>query len=371
MRLAYLSAVEVPSSSAASINVMKMCSALVATGHEVTLYCRIAPAPLDAVFEHYGADHPFDIIRKKWPAIRWLGGPIYGLSVARDIRIRQRPGLAYARDLYSATFVSRMGVPLVYETHEAPANRARLALERRLFKRHELRRHVATTHALAREYERLVTRSSADKVIAPNGADLAPASSHSSRTLGSSDRLQVGYVGHLYPGRGMELIAELAARLPHVDFHVVGGTPEWIEYWRQRLVGVGVRIHGFKAPSELTAFYESFDCVLAPYQRRLAVHGSKDMHAPRWASPMKIFEYMAHGKAIVASNLPVIREILREGDNALLCPPTDVEAWVTAIERLATDDDLRMKLGERARKDQESKYTWEGRARKVLDGLSV
>jgi glycosyltransferase involved in cell wall biosynthesis len=82
---------------------------------------------------------------------------------------------------------------------------------------------------------------------------------------------------------------------------------------------------------------------------------------------MKQFEYLASGRAILASDLPVFREVLNEG-NAVLLPPNDVEAWDQALNQLMADDSRRNSLAERAGKDA-TQYDWRDRARRLLDGL--
>jgi glycosyltransferase involved in cell wall biosynthesis len=85
---------------------------------------------------------------------------------------------------------------------------------------------------------------------------------------------------------------------------------------------------------------------------------------------MKLFEYMATGKVIVASDLPVLGEVLRNGENALIVPVSEIDAWEDAIRRLGSDEQMRMQLGKAARRECLSKYTWEGRAETVLAGLT-
>jgi glycosyltransferase involved in cell wall biosynthesis len=81
-------------------------------------------------------------------------------------------------------------------------------------------------------------------------------------------------------------------------------------------------------------------------------------------SPLKLFEYMSAGKPIVASDLPVLREVLDEA-NAVLVDPEDADAWARALESLR-DAGLRERLGVRARRDFLERHTWDIRARKVL-----
>jgi glycosyltransferase involved in cell wall biosynthesis len=82
---------------------------------------------------------------------------------------------------------------------------------------------------------------------------------------------------------------------------------------------------------------------------------------------MKMFEYMASKRAIISSDLPIIREVLNPS-NAMLCPPEDIEAWSQALECLIFDDEKRHALAEQAWLDIQQ-YTWLERARKALEGF--
>ncbi len=123
---------------------------------------------------------------------------------------------------------------------------------------------------------------------------------------------------------------------------------------------------GQDSPPTTTAF----DVVLMPYGREVrGASGGADL--ANWMSPLKMFEYMAAGKAILAADLPVLREVLRHEENALLAPPGDVEAWKRGLRRLLADRGLRERLGDLARSEAAALHTWEARARRILDGLGV
>jgi glycosyltransferase involved in cell wall biosynthesis len=95
------------------------------------------------------------------------------------------------------------------------------------------------------------------------------------------------------------------------------------------------------------------------------------MDVASWMSPLKIFEYMASEKAIIASDLPVLREVLTDGVTALLCDPDDVRSWAAALERLAHDPAERRRLGRSARELLLSGYTWKQRAERILTALGM
>ena len=85
-----------------------------------------------------------------------------------------------------------------------------------------------------------------------------------------------------------------------------------------------------------------------------------------YTSPLKLFEYMAAGRAIVASDLASWADVLAHEETALLLPPGDSEAWSKAIMRLRDDAALRERLGTAAREKALAHYTWDARAERIL-----
>ncbi len=227
---------------------------------------------------------------------------------------------------------------------------------------------MVISQALADDFARADLQPAyGDVVVAHDGAEATDLGGKDIRAVGNG-RVHIGYVGHLYPGRGIEIIAELARYLKDCQFDMVGGTEQDIDYWQKTMSETNLVFHGFVPPAILPDFFQNMDVLLMPYQRQVQVASGKT-DTSRWMSPMKLFEYMAAGKAIISSDLPVLREVLTHERNALLVAPEDVEGWVTAVNRLIADPDLRLRLGQTARQDLLANYTWEARARKVLDGL--
>ena len=85
-------------------------------------------------------------------------------------------------------------------------------------------------------------------------------------------------------------------------------------------------------------------------------------------SPLKIFEYMSVGRAMIVSDLPALREVL-DDEVSLFAPPGDTDSWVRAIMTLRDDESLRERLGARARARFLSRHTWAARAHRVLEGI--
>lgn len=370
MKIFYISTSIIPSRFANSIHVMKMCQAFAKGGHEVVLYA-CHSNNLEDEYGYYGVDRCFDIVKRKWPPVRGIGGFLYAHQVWKDILKKELPDLFYGRDPYSMSLLASTGCPLIYEAHTPPENRILEYLMARIFRYPNFCRLVVISEALKKEYMRIFHQlSSARILVAHDGADIP--TDHKTEVFakdwpGRSDRVQIGYVGHLYAGKGMEVIARLAQQMPNCDFHVIGGIEEDIERWKESCSETtNICFHGFVAHGMLQELYESFDITLAPYQRRV-VGGGRKVDISRWMSPLKIFEYMAHGKAIVASDLPVLREVLIDRENSLLVEPEDIHGWIQAIRSLNDNAQFREMLGTNARNSLINLYSWSVRAEKIIE----
>lgn len=371
MKIVYLGHSIIPSRAANSIHVMKMCQAFATNGHSVTL---IVPDRKDGVeegvadvFKFYGVSQSFEIAFQPWLRARGRGY-WYGLAAARE-STRRRPDLVYGRNLTGCYLAALMGLPVIFESHSPVAESGVIPgwLLSRLIRHPQFKKLVVISEALKEHYigryKGLVGRIQ----VLSDGADPVSTETLAANIPGRSGSLQVGYIGNLYKGRGIDLLISLARRLPSVDFHFVGGAECDVDRWRSASAGIGnVYFHGFVAPSSADAYRLAFDVLLAPYQTSVSVHGSRPGNIAPWMSPLKVFEYMAAGKAIVASDLPVLREVLRHRENSMLCGPDDVDAWVSTLEYLAESASVRKDLGSAARAEFERKYSWSSRARAAL-----
>jgi glycosyltransferase involved in cell wall biosynthesis len=368
-----------PVKTANSIHIMKMCRAMARNGHDVTLLGRPGDPVLGDVHDFYGVERCFDFQPCRYPSRIPAASYVSIADAVRRVLTRIRPDLVYSRSPRCAAVMAGLGVPTAFEDHETP-ERGRFTrwVIGRVLRARSTRRLVVITHALAKEYRRVFPWFPSDKVIvAPDGADLpgeVPSLRDDATWPGRSGHLQVGYVGQLYAGRGIDLVVALAQRLGAVDFHVVGGEAPDVKSWRAEAGQLdNLHFHGFVTPGLVDAYRASVDILLAPYQRDTSypVSPGVSRNTARWMSPMKVFEYMAAAKPIVCSDLPVLREVLEHETNALLAPPHDVRSWADAVERLERDAELRDRLGCRAREDVAANYTWAVRARNVVADIRV
>lgn len=201
--------------------------------------------------------------------------------------------------------------------------------------------------------------------VAPDGVDLALfrplgniASARAKLALPLEGKI-VLYTGHLYDWKGVNILAEAAQLLPrecHVYF--VGGTELDIKTFKERHKdNTHMTIVGYVEQSQVPLWLSSADVLVLP-------NSGKEKISERYTSPLKLFEYMAAGRPIVASDLPSIREVLNPS-NSVLCEADNSQALATGILTSLSDEQGSRKKAEQALRDV-SVYTWENRARTIF-----
>ena len=171
----------------------------------------------------------------------------------------------------------------------------------------------------------------------------------------------VGFVGSLKPWHGIEVLADafrVLAEDPRFGLLVVGDGPraDVVDDLAHELPGRVTFVRGVPQ-SEIPAQMRAMDVAVVPYPPQ----------EPFYFSPLKVFEYMATGRAVVASRIGQLDELVRDGDTGLLVPPGDVRALARAVRRLADDDGLRASLGANAAAEARRVHTWTHRASAIVE----
>lgn len=390
MKVATIAPTFIPARRANTLQVMKMTQAFANLGNEVRLavpeVSRGGDRNWSSLSHHYGLDNQFPIawlpssprLRKydyAWYAVRW----------AR----KWSADVIYTRLPQAAVIAAKLGQITILEVHDCPQGTMGPILFRMFLKGRGARRLVVISKVLATDLRTEFGSPEAPPFtqIISDGVDLTrytnlPEPLESRRELIENfkllddkletsflaERFTAGYTGHLYPGRGISLLLKLAQRLPEMNFLIVGGEPLDVNRVRRSVVELklqNVTLTGFVPNSDLPRYQSACDVLLMPYQRRVSASSGGDIS--RYLSPMKLFEYLACGRAICSSDLPVLSEVL-SSDIAILLQPDNVNAWVTALHELSGDPLRRKDLAIRAQRAA-GYYSWENRARQILSGI--
>lgn len=383
MKIAYLcpdSGVPLDGHKGASAHVRGLVRAWVALGHEVRVFtpCAGGEPDIGAAVVPIRVPEIADALAETAPprlarALRHLWTNA-GVEAAMRTCLRSyAPDLVYER--YSpfgaagGALARRMGLrhvlevnaPLAWEgTHyrQQALPEAAEALERAALDATSLV--IAVSEALRATL--VAAGVAASKIaVVPNGvdADLFRPEGDAYRD-GLDGRLVIGFVGSLKPWHGVELLADAFRRLAHDPRHhllVVGDGPqgsvidELAREWPGRVTRIGPILH-----REVPRYVRAMHVAVAPAPAR----------EPYYFSPLKVLEYMAAGRAVVAAAIGQLRELVRAGETGLLVPPGDADALADAVRALAEDEARRRALGAAAAAEVRRRHLWTQRATEIL-----
>jgi len=379
MRITYIANSRIPTERANGVQIMNMCQAFAVAGHEVTLLVprRINPVKGDA-FDYYGISRSFklrylptlDLV--EWGRIGFLIQAATFAVSALFHTLRERPEAVYARDEVSLWLLSFFRRQLFWEVH---TNRSNVIIARVLKKCDGI---VAITAGIKRFF---VEKGYPEKnfMVAHDGVNLESFKkiSGDKRALRSElglpdSRLIASYIGKyktMDQGKGVDelihVFPEILSAVPNAFLLIVG-----INADEQAEVKAVIERAGIPAESHAIVGHVPHAKALA-YQKAsdaLIINYPNQPHFAHYASPLKLFEYMASGNAIVASDLPSTREVLSD-ESACFVRPDDERDLARGIIETFKHPELAKSLGAAAFAKVQQ-YTWQHRAEAIVAFMS-
>lgn len=372
MKLFYVQNARIPTEKAHGIQIMKTCEALARLGHSVEL---TVPRRFNSIkedpFDYYEIDKIFKI--RKLPCLdlipldKYLGYLslwIESLSFLFFVLLYlpfKKADLVYTRDkfLLPLSFFSKN---FIFEAHTFPKN---YFIYSPFLKK--LKGMVVITQKLKDLFlEKGIPQNRI--LVAADGVDLEKfavkeTKEECRRKLNlPQDKKVVLYTGHLYKWKGAGMLLAAARQSPNHLFVFIGGTKDDTAKFKKQAENLNhVLIAGHRPYREIPYWLKSADVLVLPNS------GQEDI-SQYWTSPLKMFEYMASRKPIIASDLPSIREILNE-TNALLVEPDNPEALGRGIEEVLKDSQLSERISVKAFQDVQP-YAWRQRTKRILDFIN-
>jgi glycosyltransferase involved in cell wall biosynthesis len=374
-----------PLERASGVQIVKTAAALSGAGARTTLLVRQSdPRPTAEILALFGvAPHPGLRVRRvqvlhrrgsfaiprasflaraalaAWPALR-RGAVV----LTRDLqladvllRLPGRPRVVYEAHAVEALMYAERAA--LYGTAEESDPRKQARLQRREGRVWRGAAAVVTTTAGIRDSFSDAYGERPRAHVVPNGCDPSEA---------PFDGLPEGepeilYAGQLYPWKGVDVLVEAFARVPRGRLVILGGIEGEHDTARVRALvlrlGLADRVDmpGLVPQARVADALRRASVVAVPFLRTAMTE--------RHTSPLKAFEAMAAGRAIVASDLPSTREVLRHGHTAWLVPPGDVAALAGGLRRLLDDRELALSLA-RAAHSAAPAYAWPARAEALV-----
>lgn len=376
MNIVYIANARIPTEKAYGYQIAKICEALSGLGAHVELWVPTRRNEIKKdLFDFYGVKKVFSVRRITCPDIiansRFLG-PLgfYLQSFIFFLRLLfERPAKeswVMTRNAEIAWLFHLKGHKTVYYAHFWPEGKNGLF---RYFLR-EADAILLNSHGTKEAFMKHELNAVA---VIPNGVDLDDFSFTETKgelrkELKLPPKKIALYAGHLYAWKGIDVLfqaAELLKDTPDVMFVLVGGTSADYEARMREIEQKGLTniiLTGYKQKTLIPKYLSAADMLLLP-------NAPVSTESISYTSPIKMFEYMASGTPIVASNLPSTREVLNE-QNALLVEAGNAAAFVRGIRTIIRDQTAAQRLSEQARRDA-ARYTWRSRAEDILAFLNT
>jgi len=392
LRMLYLSTARIPSEKAHAYQILKMCEAFTQQGTDVTLLYQKRDNSawtqrIPDVFAYYGVRIPFAMkqlfcfeipfLGERMARLQFYAGLVfYLLAAAFFIITRKRSiDIIYCRDKFSLIAIGAAaalaGTPVFYEAHDFPQSLVWLQL---LFLKLTDGVIVLTEQLKNRFLQRGLP--AAKVLVAHSAVDLEQFESNKKRVPDVRALLEippeaflVGYVGRFVTMDQEKGLRELIEAMQHVPdspvpvyLACIGGPMSAVPAYCAIIDELGLSrerfiFHDLVPAGDVPSYLAEFDLAAMPFP--WTAHYAFNM------SPLKMFEYMAAEKPIVATKLPSVMEVLKDGVNAVLVEPDNPAALAQGIQHIVLDQAFARKIGENARRDVNS-YTWQRRAEKIL-----
>ncbi|HOY55890.1 MAG TPA: glycosyltransferase family 4 protein [bacterium] len=372
MKIIYITNARIPTEKAHGLQIIKTCEALANLGVAVEL---IAPTRknyiMEDVFSFYHVKNNFKITYfKSFDFFRWhqiighLSFILNSLTFLLTLRKNKLPNdsVVYTRQPEIAWLMLRRGYKVFFEAHRWPESKNKLFK----FLLKNIAGVIGNSQGTVSEFTK---RGWKNVLVAQNGVDLDDFNVSKTKTelreifsLPVTKKI-VLYLGHFYDWKGVDSIIATAEKMiadTEIFFVLAGGTTADINQY-QKIINdknlTNVLLLGFQKHQHVPPLLKSADILLLP---NIPISEESKYQT----SPIKMFEYMATGVPIIASDLPSIKEILNE-HNALLVPPSNINKLAPAIKHLLQNQDLAVKISTQALTDVKQ-YSWQKRAEKIL-----
>ena len=367
-----------------TIKAIKLMTALKECGHEVDIYWRKEQPGDGKIGSVHARNHLKKFLAKYLHEPNQILKNVKSYFEEQQIIREQSPDLIISRlNAYSCSapiaakaakipFLLELDCPAAYELHTFNTEFRTNLPVLRYFEKHNLDQagKIFTVSNTLKEY--YVDQGIPDNkmTVITNAADTEKFHPHvdKKRVVDKYDlqnSIVVGFLGSFHYWHGIEnllaVIKKTLALNKKVKFLMVGDggpmKPNLIRYIKENNLVNQVIMTGYIKHDDIPEYISAMDIVLAPYPHL-------DFF---YYSPVKVYEYMSCGKAVVTTDIGQIAEQIKDGENGFICQPDNIEMMLKKITRLLGDSNLRYRIGQQARETIIKNHTWKKKAQQLSE----
>jgi glycosyltransferase involved in cell wall biosynthesis len=357
MKLYYITRVSIPSLAAQSVQIASMCEAFCKESIEFKLI-----SPLTYENKDLKKIFKWDKVNIKFKKFKYLEFTIKSFFKV----LKEKPTHIFTRDIVIAFILSFVNIKVIYEVHKEPRTKIadffiKYLKNKSNFKLVSISKTLKEFYIKSYQYKDNQILDYHDGVCVEKYDKYRQISKKVIREELDLPKYKtiVMHTGSLYDGRGAELFEIIIKNFPEIYFVQVGGSKEYIDKWRNYYKNYSnIKIIEHQDNGILVKYQMSADLLFYPLTKKVSTW---------WCcSPMKIFEYMATGIPILASNIGSVEEVLTE-KNAIIFNPENKQSIIDGVKWFLENREKAKQLAQNALQEVREKYTWEKRVKNILE----
>ncbi len=350
----YICEVNYPTSSAYSLHVLKMCDAL-ADNCKVTLYVPFTEYSEKKLTKNYLLKNQIKIVKifNKRKELNFVNRLIFSIKIIKELKKNHIDNsLCLSRSIIFSVISSILNLNTIVEIHHELSG-----LTNKLFN------FLKTFGYLKNLKYIFIHRNLVKKIRPPKGSFICLDDAVDVRNFKNFKSKIIQntcvYIGSFHKGKGLEKIIKISKKLNKIHFHLYGDK----KFLKNKNIPENIKIFDFISYKHIPKTLSKYKVALMPYENSVSGRLS-NINLVKTMSPMKMFDYLASSKIILASDLKVYKHILKHKFNSILIK-NDINEWIIWINRIFNSNKKMNYLATNARKTS-LKYTWQNRSKKIL-----
>jgi len=370
MRITYLLNSSIPSKNPSSIQVAKTCEALFNLSNQVNLIVPSTGLKI-SLKEYYGLKKNLKVIRLSFFKSFPLGLKYYLFSIVSVFYgIFLKTELFITRNLFTLFFLNLLNKKVIIEIHHDLSIESRIV--RFLF--HNINilnsKNIIKIVAITNAVKNYLIN---DLKVDSNRIHVIPSASSINlkfKKFSKNKKYNIGYFGSLEPSKGSQFISRLSKLDKSNNYFIYGGTNEQVKKLKEKNQNTNLIVSEYIPYSKIKFYLSKMDILLMPSNNKLLRSTGGVGNLAKFTSPLKLFDYMASGKLIIASNLKVFKEVIQHNENCIIINNLNIFNWKRKINKIRKNINKYNKIKKKSY-FLSKQYTYLKRAKKILSDINI
>lgn len=360
MKYYYIAEINLPSRSAYAVHVFQMCNALAKTKKKVVLLVPYLQKNFfKKIKKEYGVEYNFEIksIFKIKKELNFFSRILFGMNCLSIINYRKQKPFVISRSIISSLILGLNNTFNYLEIHHELKGLTKFFFflfqntKKKKFLKYILINKYLTNYFKFKKKEYL---------ILDDAVNLRLFKSKNKKVIKNT----CAYFGSLTPGKGLEIIRDISPKLKNIDFHIFGDLKLLNLNFSYLKKQKNLKFFDHLKYNQIPLVMNKYNVLIMPYLKNVSVR-SHNLDTGKYMSPLKLFEYLACGKIILASKLDVYSHILKNGYNSILIPVDQPQIWIKKIYEVFNNIEKYKHLKNNSLKCVK-KYSWDLRVKKIF-----